>query len=144
MSLQMRIEQVVQEFERVQSWEDRYKKIIQMGKELGDLPDSMKTEESKVKGCQSQVWLHAHLSSEGLVQFQGDSDAMLVKGLVALLLRVYSNAKPAEILMTPPDFLQKLGFEGNLSPSRANGLFAMLKQIRNFALVFQVQQSSQN
>jgi cysteine desulfuration protein SufE len=138
MSLQQRIDQVVREFESLTNWEDRYKKIIQMGKALPDLPDSMKTEEAKVKGCQSQVWLHAEMTDQGTIRFQGDSDALLVKGLVALLLRIYSDSKPDEILASSPEFLRKLGFEGNLSPSRANGLFSMLKQIRHFAMAFQV------
>lgn len=140
-TLQDRIERMVQEFEGLKDWEDRYKKVIQLGKTWGDLPDDKKTEEAKVKGCQSQVWLHAHLDDQGRIQFQGDSDALLVKGLVAVLLSVYSGSAPDEILKSSPDFLKKLGFEANLSPSRANGLFAMLKQIRHFAFAFQVQLS---
>ncbi len=136
MSLQNRIDSLVKEFEAIQNWEDRYKKIIQMGKSVPNLPESLRTEEAKVKGCQSQVWLHAELDLLGQVQFQGDSDALLVKGLVAVVLKVYSGSKPAEILASSPEFLKTLGFEGNLSPSRANGLFAMLKQIRNFAFAF--------
>ena len=141
MHLKERVEQLVTDFEAISSWEDRYKKIIQMGRALPDLPDELRTEESKVKGCQSQVWLHAHLDDQGMIQFQGDSDALLVKGLVAVLLSIYSGSSPAEILGSAPDFLKTLGFEGHLSPSRANGLFSMLKQIRNFALAFQFLQS---
>lgn len=144
MGLESRIATITKEFEAFPNWEDRYKKIIQMGRELPDLPDDMKTEESKLKGCQSQVWLHAKLNEQGQVVFQGDSDAVLVKGLVALVLKIYSGATPQEILATPPDFLKKLGFEGNLSPSRANGLFSMIKQIRNFAVAFQFMQQRSN
>lgn len=136
MSLKARSDQIAQEFSKLQAWEDRYKKIIAMGKALPDLPDELRTEEAKVKGCQSQVWLHAKLNSKGEIEFEGDSDALLVKGLVALVLKIYSGSTPEEILTTQPDFLKAIGFEGNLSPSRANGLFSMIKQIRYFATAF--------
>ncbi|MBC7371784.1 MAG: SufE family protein [Bdellovibrionaceae bacterium] len=131
-----RQKQIVDKFQGLTDWEDRYKRIIAMGRELRDMPEEMKTEDNKVKGCQSQVWLFAELDSQGLMHIHGDSDAMIVKGLVALLLRMYSGTNPAEILQTPPEFLRELGFEGHLSPSRANGLHAMLKQIRNYATAF--------
>lgn len=136
MTLKERGDQVADEFAKLSSWEDRYKKIIALGKSLPDLPENLRTEDAKVKGCQSQVWLHAKLNDRGEIEFQGDSDALLVKGLVALLLKVYSGSTPEEILTTPPDFLKAIGFEGNLSPSRANGLFSMLKQIRYYAAAF--------
>ena len=135
MKIQDRIEKLVKEFDALPSWEDRYKKIIQMGKAIPDMPEELKTEEAKVKGCQSQVWLHAKLDGD-VIRFQGDSDALLVKGLVALVLFVYSGATPEEIMTTDPGFVKRLGFEANLSPSRANGLFSMLKQIRYFAMAF--------
>lgn len=136
MSLKERSDKIVTEFSKLSGWEDRYKKIIELGKGLSDLPEELRTEESKVKGCQSQVWLHAKLNDQGEIIFQGDSDALLVKGLVALLLKIYSGSTPEEILTTPPEFLKTIGFEGNLSPSRANGLFSMIKQIRYFATAF--------
>lgn len=132
-----RIDKLKQDFAQLAEWEDRYKKIIAMGKALPELPESLKVEEAKVKGCQSQVWLHARLNDQGQVVYQGDSDALLVRGLVALLLGVYSEATPKDILDNPPDFLKELGFEANLSPSRANGLYSMAKQIRHFATAFQ-------
>jgi len=141
LSLQDRIHELETELTQAPSWEDRYKKIIQLGKALPGLPDDLKTEEAKVKGCQSQVWLHARLTPEGTIEFQGDSDALLVKGLVALLLQVYSGSSPKEILGTAPEFLKRMGFEGHLSPSRANGLFSMMKQIRNFAIAFEFLQN---
>lgn len=137
MTLEQKIQSVTKDFVSSANWEERYKKIIQFGRELPDLPESLRTEESKVKGCQSQVWLHASLDDQGRMQFQGDADAVLVKGLVALLLKIYGGSTPDEVLATPPDFLKEMGFEGNLSPSRANGLFSMIKQIRNFAIAFQ-------
>lgn len=136
MSLKQRCDEIVAEFSKISDWEARYKKIIELGKSLPDLPENLRTEEAKVKGCQSQVWLHAKLNSQGEIEFQGDSDALLVKGLVALLLKIYSRSTPEEILATPPEFLKAIGFEGNLSPSRANGLFSMIKQIRYFATAF--------
>jgi cysteine desulfuration protein SufE len=143
MSLKEREDQLIQQFSKISSWEDRYKKIIEMGRALPDLPEALRTEESKVKGCQSQVWLHAKLSADGKIEMQGDSDALIVKGLVAVLMSVYSGATPEEILAASPSFLKALGFEGNLSPSRANGLFAMIKQIQMFAMAFRyLQQTS--
>ncbi|KHD88879.1 MAG: Fe-S metabolism protein SufE [Bdellovibrio sp. ArHS] len=136
MNIQERQQKVIQDFSALNQWEDRYKKIIEMGKALPEMPENLKTEENVVKGCQSQVWLSANLNEQGQIQLQGDSDALIVKGLVGLLLYVYSGASPSEILSTPPEFLKALGFEGNLSPSRANGLHSMLKQIKLYATAF--------
>lgn len=136
MNIQERQQKVIQDFSAMNQWEDRYKKIIEMGKALPEMPENLKTEQNAVKGCQSQVWLSANLNEQGQIQLQGDSDALIVKGLVGLLLYVYSGATPSEILSTPPEFLKALGFEGNLSPSRANGLHSMLKQIKLYATAF--------
>ncbi|KYG61266.1 Fe-S metabolism protein SufE [Bdellovibrio bacteriovorus] len=136
MNIQERQQKVIQDFSAMNQWEDRYKKIIEMGKALPEMPENLKTEQNAVKGCQSQVWLSANLNDQGQIQLQGDSDALIVKGLVGLLLYVYSGATPSEILSTPPEFLKALGFEGNLSPSRANGLHSMLKQIKLYATAF--------
>ncbi len=126
---------LIAEFSGLQDWEARYKRLIERGKKLADMPAEFHTEQFKVKGCQSQVWLHASLS-DGLVQIQADSDALIVKGLAAVLVETYSDATPQEILEASPTFLKELGFEGNLSPSRANGLYAMLKQILYYAAAF--------
>lgn len=128
--------QIVYEFQGLESWEERYKKLIEFGKAMPELPASKKLEDYKVKGCQSQVWMHARLEGDRVV-FEADSDALLVRGLVALLLRVYSSATPAEILATPPDFVKEIGLESKLSPSRANGLFSMIKQMKFYAMAFQ-------
>lgn len=136
MSIISRQTQVVSEFEKLKTWEDKYKKLIEWGKALPDLQESLRTEESKVKGCQSQVWFHARLNSDGTVLFQGDSDAILVKGLVAVLLKIYNGSTPAEILSFKPEFLVQMGFANNLSPSRTNGLYSMIKQIIYFAQAF--------
>lgn len=127
---------VVAEFAGLADWEDRYKKLIELGRALPEMPEGKKLEDYKVKGCQSQVWMHARVE-DGRVIFEGDSDALLVRGLVALLLRVYSGATPEEILNTPPDFIREIGLESKLSPSRANGLFSMIKQMKFYAMAFQ-------
>lgn len=128
---------LVAEFGAFPTWEDRYKHLIEKGKRLPALPPELHDEKYKVKGCQSQVWLHAGLDELGRVEFKGDSDALIVKGLVAVLLEAYSPASPEDILGAKTDFLKDLGFEGHLSPSRANGLYAMLKQILYYATAFQ-------
>lgn len=135
MNLTERQNQIVQEFQNVSDWEGRYKRLIELGKALPDLPEELKTDDFKVKGCQSQVWIHAKLEND-LVIFSADSDALLVRGLVALLLRIYSRATPREILETPITFVREIGLESKLSPSRANGLLSMIKQIKFYALAF--------
>jgi cysteine desulfuration protein SufE len=125
------------EFSGINSWEDRYKRLIDYGKSLPKLPAELYDEKYKVRGCQSQVWLHANLNPDQSVHLSADSDALIVKGLVAILLKVYSEAKPEEILSASADFLKELGFEGHLSPSRTNGFYAMLKQILYYAQAFQ-------
>lgn len=128
--------QIVQDFSRFQDWEDRYKLMIDMGKKIPELQESEKIEKNLIKGCQSQVWVLAELNDQGQMILKGDSDAMLVKGLVALVLKVYSGSLPEEVLKYQPNFLKELGFESNLSPSRANGLHAMIRQIHLFATAF--------
>lgn len=136
LNIQERIEKVKILFEQCKDWETKYTKLISLGKSLSDLDPLLKTEQALVKGCQSQVWLHAFLNDQGKMEIRGDSDAILVKGLVALLIQVYSEATPDEILATPPDFIQSIGFKEHLSPSRTNGLFSMIKQIQLFAQAF--------
>lgn len=128
---------IVEEFSQLPGWEERYRRIIDLGKELKPLSEEFKTEDLKVKGCQSQVWIHAELNSKNQVVFTADSDALIVKGLIALLLKVYSEQTPEFILKTQPDFISELELGSHLSPSRANGLFAMIKQIKFYALAFQ-------
>ena len=144
MNLIDRQNKIISDFEKINSWEDRYKKLIELGKALGDLEDSLKTEESKVKGCQSQVWLHAKLSDNGTILFSGDSDALLVKGLLAMVLYIYSNSTPREILDSNAEFVSKIGLSNHLSPSRTNGLNSMLKQIKNYAIAFHYLINSKN
>lgn len=123
-------------FGSIKSWEERYKKVIDMGKTVPKLPSELYDDKYLVKGCQSQVWLHAQRTPEGTIELLADSDAMIVKGLVAILLKVYSNATPNDILANPPQFISDLGFQSHLSPSRANGLMSMVKQIMLYATAF--------
>lgn len=141
MSMTDRQREIIELFSALPTWEDRYKKLIALGKELPEMPEDLKKEDLKVKGCQSQVWLHARME-DGKVIYTADSDAVLVKGLVAVLLRLYSVATPQEILATPPDFIKEIGLDGKLSPSRANGLHAMVKQMKLYAMAFSIHSRS--
>ena len=135
MNIQDRINHLLKEFEDIKDWEERYKKIIFKGKNLEPLPEEHRIESNKVKGCQSQVWLHAEMK-DPKIYFCADSDAAIVKGIISLLLEVYSQATPDEILATRPDFVDDLGLRQHLSMNRSNGLSAMLKQISMYALAF--------
>lgn len=135
MDINERQQAIISEFSALDDWEDRYAAIISHGKALAPMEDAYKLEKNTVKGCQSTVWMHAELK-DGHVQLQGDSDAMIVRGLIALLLKVYGGATPAEVIATPPDFIDSTGLASHLSQTRANGLAAMLKQIKMYAAVF--------
>ncbi len=128
---------LIADFSKFKSWEERYKYVIDLGKTLAELPIDYRDDKFLVKGCQSRVWLHAQKNSAGQIELFADSDAMIVKGLVAILLRVYSNSPPDDILANPPTFISELGFQSHLSPSRANGLLAMVKQIMLYAAAIQ-------
>ncbi len=123
---------VVEEFSFFDNWMDRYQYLIDLGRRLPPLSDDEMTDENLIKGCQSQVWFVAEAAGDRL-DFRAASDAAIVSGLIAVLLRIYSGRKPADILDTPPDFVAELGLEKHLSPTRSNGLVAMLKAIRRFA-----------
>ncbi len=123
---------LVAEFEALATWEERYARLIAMAKALPPLAESAKTEANKVRGCSSQVWL-IHELRDGVIHLQADSDAVLVRGLVALLLHVYSGHTPREILGAPPDFLEDMGLNAHLSPNRANGMASMAARIRSIA-----------
>jgi len=135
MTIKEKQEKIISEFETLENWEDKYGEIIKLGKELGEYPEEVKTDKYKLKGCQSQVWLNAKLE-DGKIYFQADSDAMIVKGLIALLVKVYSGHTPDEILTNPPEFLTKIGIDKHLSPTRKNGLSSMLKQIQMFSVAY--------
>jgi cysteine desulfuration protein SufE len=126
---------IVDEFSLFDSWMDRYEYIVELGKQLPGLPETHRTNQYKVKGCQSQVWFRAQEDS-GIITFDADSDAMIVRGLIALLLRVYSGRHASEILATPPDFFDTIELGSHLSGNRANGLAAMVNHIQAYARSF--------
>lgn len=130
-----RVNQLTEDFKRFDQWEARYKHLIELGKNMPVMSDEFRTEDFKVKGCQSQVWLGARLIDDK-IHFEADSDASIVKGIVALLVFVYSEATPEEILNTKPTFLEDIGLREHLSMSRANGLTSMVKQISFYAMAF--------
>lgn len=130
-----RVSQIKKHFLTFSDWEDRYRELIHLGRDLAPYPEEKREEKYKVKGCQSQVWLLPEFKN-GRVYFYADSDAILVKGIIGLLVKVYSDATPDEILSTKPDFLKEVGITEHLSMNRSNGLAAMMKQIQMYALVF--------
>ena len=125
-------EEVVEEFAFFDDWMDRYQYLIDMGRRLPEFPEVDRIDANKIRGCQSQVWFVAE-QVDGRLNFRAISDAAIVSGLIALLLRIYSDRKPQDILDTPPDFVAALELEQHLSPTRSNGLSSMLQAIRNFA-----------
>tara|TARA_B100000900_G_C20578830_1_gene716562 strand:- start:1159 stop:1587 length:429 start_codon:yes stop_codon:yes gene_type:complete len=126
---------IVRKFNLLEDWTERYKYIIKLGSKLPQLDSSKKIEHNIVKGCQSQVWLHAEFS-EGKIIFEADSDAAITKGLVALMVHLYSHQTPSAILATEPTFITEIGMNEHLSPTRANGLASMVKQMKIYALAF--------
>ena len=135
MTIQETQDQIVKEFEQFTDWDERYKYIIGLGKTLAPIDPSIRTDKYKLSGCQSQAWINAKLVS-GKIMFEADSDASIVKGLIALLVRIYSNHSPDEILSSRPEFIKKIGIDNHLSPTRKNGLGAMMKQIQMYAVAF--------
>ena len=124
--------ELVETFGLFGDWTERYQYIIDMGRRLPEFPEEFRTEENRIRGCQSQVWFVAD-KQDGRLVFQAISDAAIVSGLIAILLRLYSGRDPQDILDTPPDFVAALQLESHLSPTRSNGLSSMLQAIRNFA-----------
>lgn len=127
---------IVDDFSLFDDWIDRYEYIIELGRDLNGLDAAFHTDQYRVKGCQSQVWFRAR-EQAGRVTFEADSDALIVRGLIALLLRVYSGRTPSEILATPPDFLDAVDLGSHLSGGRANGLAAMVNHIQSYARSFE-------
>jgi len=123
---------VVEEFSFLDDWVQRYQYLIDLGRRLPPFPEALRTEEHRIRGCQSQVWFVPRRAGDRL-EFEAISDAAIVSGLIALLLRIYSGKRPQEILDTPPDFVRELGLETHLSPTRSTGLHSMLEAIRRFA-----------
>ena len=128
-------DEIVDEFSMFDDWMQRYEYIIELGKNLPLIKEELKTEENIIKGCQSKVWLQGEQQGDKVV-FTADSDAILTKGIIAILIRVFSNQKPADILEADMDFIDEIGLKEHLSATRANGLVSMIKNIKMYALAF--------
>jgi len=132
--------EIIEDFDLFEDWMQRYEFIIDTGKSLPLISDQNKSDENLIKGCQSKVWLHADYENGKLI-FSADSDAILTKGIISLLLSVYSQQTPKDILDADPFFIDEIGLKEHLSPTRANGLLSMVKQIKLLALAYQTKNS---
>jgi cysteine desulfuration protein SufE len=128
-------DEIIEEFSLFDNWQDKYEHLISMAKELSPMEEKYKTEDNFVRGCQARVWLHAYMEN-GVLKFLADSDALITKGLVALMVRVLSGNKPEDIAGADLYFVDRIGLKEHLSPTRANGLVAMIKQMKLYALAF--------
>lgn len=128
-------DEIIDEFAMFDEWDERYQYVIDLGKTLPLIDEQYKSEDNIIKGCQSKVWLHGE-QQDGNIVFTADSDAILTKGIIAILIRVFSNQKPADILDADTAFIDEIGLKEHLSPTRANGLVSMIKQIKMYALAF--------
>ena len=128
-------DEIIEEFSGLDDWMDRYQLLIDLGSEQGPLEEQYKTEQNLIDGCQSRVWLQADYA-DGVIRFKAESDALIVKGIVSLLIRVFSGHTPQEILDADLYFIDRIGLREHLSPTRSNGLLAMIKQIRMYAIAF--------
>ncbi len=131
-------DEIVAEFSLFEDWDERFQYVIDLGKSLPIIAEEFKTDENTIKGCQSKVWLRGK-EDNGTVIFTADSDAIITKGIIAILIRVFSNQKAADILTADTKFIDEIGLKEQLSPTRANGLVSMIKQIKMYALAFESQ-----
>ena len=138
MTIQEIQEEIVDEFAMFDDWMQRYEYMIDLGKSLPLIDDQYKTDDNIIKGCQSKVWVHAELNDDKLA-FTADSDAIITKGIIAILIRVFSNQKPKDIIEANTDFIDEIGLKEHLSPTRANGLVSMIKQLKLYAVAYQTQ-----
>lgn len=130
--------EIIEEFSMFDDWMERYEYMIELGKSLPLIEPKFKTDENLIKGCQSKVWVHAILK-DNKITYTADSDAIITKGIVAILIRVFSNQHPNDILAANTDFIDEIGLKEHLSPTRANGLVSMIKQIKLYAIAYQTQ-----
>lgn len=133
-------DQLIEDFELYDDWADKYEYLIELGKSLSPMDEQYKTEDNRIHGCQSRVWLHAYMEN-GLLKFTADSDAIITKGIVGLLVKVLSGHAPKEIAEADLYFLKAIGLQEHLSPTRANGLVSMVKQIKTYGVAFNSLQS---
>ncbi len=136
MTIQEAQQEIIDDFAFYDDWMDKYEHIIELGKSLPPIDHQYKTDDYLIKGCQSRVWLNAE-KKDGKIFFTADSDAIIAKGIIALLLKVFSGHTPEEILQADTDFINQIGLQEHLSPTRSNGLVSMIKQIKNYALALQ-------
>lgn len=139
MTIQEIQNEIIEEFSMFDDWEERYQYMIDLGKTLPLIDDAHKTDDNIIKGCQSKVWVHANMNDNKVV-FTADSDAIITKGIIAILIRTFSNQHPTAILEANTDFIDKIGLKEHLSPTRANGLVSMIKQLKMYAIAYQTQQ----
>ena len=135
-SIQQIQKEIIEEFSLFDDWTQRYEYMIDLGKTLPLIEEKYKNDNFIIKGCQSKVWVHAELENK-VIKFTADSDAIITKGIIAILIRVFSNQSPKEIIKANTDFIDQLGLKEHLSPTRANGLVSMIKQIKMYALAYQ-------
>lgn len=135
MSIEKAQEEIVESFSMFEDWLDKYDYLIELGNELPQISDQLKTDEYLINGCQSKVWLNAEYQ-EGKIFYQADSDAIIVKGIAALLVKVMNGSSPEEIIDADLHFIDEIGLKQNLSPTRSNGLLAMVKKMKLFAIAF--------
>ena len=140
MNIEQRQQELIAEFADIEDWMDRYGYIIDLGNALPEIDETKKTPQNLIEGCQSRVWLDAELDNEGKVQFTADSDAIIVKGIISLLISVLNGHTPDEILEADLHFIDDIGLGEHLSPTRSNGLLAMVKQMRMYAMAFKAKQ----
>ncbi len=138
MNIQEIQNEIIEEFAMFEDWEERYQYMIDLGKDLPLINAQYKTEDNIIKGCQSKVWVHAELEGDKIA-FTADSDAIITKGIIAILIRVFSNQHPKDILEANTDFIDQIGLKEHLSPTRANGLVSMIKQLKLYAIAYQTQ-----
>lgn len=131
-------DEIIDEFSMFEDWEERYQYMIDLGKDLPLINDQYKTDDNLIKGCQSKVWVHAEMEDDKVV-FTADSDAIITKGIIAILIRVFSNQHPKDIIEANVDFIDQIGLKEHLSPTRANGLVSMIKQLKMYAIAYQTQ-----
>jgi len=142
MTIKEKQDEVIDDFSFMENWEDKYEYIIQLGKELPLIPEEFKTSDNLIKGCQSRVWLHTELK-DGKLEFTADSDAVITKGLVSLMISVLSGHTPKEIADAEIFFIDAIGLSSHLSPTRSNGLLSMLKQMKLYSVAYQAKINQQ-
>ena len=140
MSIRQKQDEIVSEFALFDDWMQKYEYMIELGKSHPLISENNKTDDNIIKGCQSKVWLHAELN-KNKINFTADSDAIITKGIIAILLRVFSGHHPKEIIESDTEFIDKIGLKEHLSPSRANGLGSMIKQLKMYAIAYQTKLS---